>query len=377
VHSEPVAPIAAAATMTAQDSWDFDKVASERRALLPTLWRRARRADSADTEDSTTPSCETVRPSRSPVSTEKLGKPTSDEAAASWCRVSSAASTGLPDSDFEGDQSEHSTGGGGVVPTPETFKKAVVEGDAWLVRQMIQAKADVHYCYQMDLTPLHLAAVHGRLGVSCLLLESKVDVHAVTQHGLTALQLAESEGHGAIVDAIRRASQGVPGKVMLNVYDVGRQWPVRTVNHVLRQMGTGAFHAAIQVYGKEYSFGWTSGRTPGVFTFAPRNCPNHLFRESIPLGETTLSEEEVLMLISDAKKVWLGSTYDFLGRNCCDFCIELADKLGVDSPPVWVTNLAKAARRAAKVAEDATEQVQGSFRLDCCTVRPMTVPQRL
>jgi deubiquitinase DESI2 len=74
----------------------------------------------------------------------------------------------------------------------------------------------------------------------------------------------------------RRAAE----PVFVNVYDL------HASNDYVYSFGLGAYHSGVEVYGVEYSFG--SGG--GVFSHAPKVGSGANFRESIPLGETHLSE---------------------------------------------------------------------------------------
>eukprot|EP00971_Amphidinium_carterae_P126646 2509059-Amphidinium_carterae.1 len=58
-------------------------------------------------------------------------------------------------------------------------------------------------------------------------------------------------------------------------------------------ISTGAFHAAVEIHGKEWSFGATPDNRSGIFSCPPRACSAHSFREAIPMGEVALSEEAV------------------------------------------------------------------------------------
>ncbi|CAD2097917.1 PPPDE peptidase, putative [Plasmodium vinckei brucechwatti] len=70
--------------------------------------------------------------------------------------------------------------------------------------------------------------------------------------------------------------------VYLNIYDLD---PVsKVVNSVVKSIGTGAFHAGVEVYGFEYSFGYIPGGQTGVMKTQPRYHPYHVYRESIPMG---------------------------------------------------------------------------------------------
>ncbi|CAK0889940.1 unnamed protein product [Prorocentrum cordatum] len=134
----------------------------------------------------------------------------------------------------------------------------------------------------------------------------------------------------------------MPAPVTLHIYDVGDQKAVSKVNQLLKPIGTGAFHGAVEVYGREeWSYGYIDEGT-GVFSNAPKGCPMHTYRESVSMGETALSEEEVAKLIEEMKGAWPGVDYDLLRCNCCNFSDAFCVKLGVGNVPKWVTNLAGA-----------------------------------
>lgn len=155
--------------------------------------------------------------------------------------------------------------------------------------------------------------------------------------------------------------------VVLNIYDVAGASAINRVNQLLRPVGTGLFHAGVQIYGEEWSFGasaaedesaWSlsfagsSGRSgevtdallcTGVFSCEPRGCEPHRYRESVVMGRTRMSPDEVRELLDLLQEDWLGLHYDVLRRNCCHFADSLCQYLGVGPVPAWVTNLAGAA----------------------------------
>ncbi|CAJ1399903.1 unnamed protein product [Effrenium voratum] len=130
-----------------------------------------------------------------------------------------------------------------------------------------------------------------------------------------------------------------PAPVIVHIYDVTGSAPVQYVNEVLRPMGTGAFHAAVEVHGKEWSFGQCK-RGGGIFSCAPTCCELHSYREAIHMGHTDLTESEVESVIMEMQKRWRGKDYDVLRKNCCHFSDELCQLLGVGTLPSWVTSMA-------------------------------------
>lgn len=139
------------------------------------------------------------------------------------------------------------------------------------------------------------------------------------------------------------------------------QW----ANGVLCKIGTGAFHAGVEVYGREYSFGHRSDRSSGVVWTRPRGAEGHAFREAIDLGAVVLSKSQVARLVGRMADEWPGREYDLFRRNCCHFCEELCGHLGVARVPEYVFSLAAA---GAKI-RDGVEVAVSSVGTAACTAR--------
>eukprot|EP00931_Biecheleriopsis_adriatica_P094156 TRINITY_DN67840_c0_g1_i1.p1 TRINITY_DN67840_c0_g1~~TRINITY_DN67840_c0_g1_i1.p1 ORF type:complete len:337 (+),score=79.56 TRINITY_DN67840_c0_g1_i1:70-1080(+) len=136
--------------------------------------------------------------------------------------------------------------------------------------------------------------------------------------------------------------EGADGVVWLHIYDATGTEAVQALNRVFRALGTGAFHAGVEVYGQEWSFGFTEDGGSGIFSCDPTECGEHVYREPVAMGRTALSKEVVEKLIEDMAETWLGRDYDLLHNNCCHFSDNFCRRLGVGSVPEWVTNLAGA-----------------------------------
>jgi len=113
------------------------------------------------------------------------------------------------------------------------------------------------------------------------------------------------------------------------------------LNSFLESFGTGAYHCGIEVYGKEWSFHQINSGT-GVFECAPRSCTQHTHKQSVVMGVTSLSKEEVERLINRLRREWPGRGYEVLTRNCCHFSNTLSVRLGTGEIPRWCTSLAAA-----------------------------------
>eukprot|EP00927_Polykrikos_kofoidii_P080133 TRINITY_DN7700_c0_g3_i2.p1 TRINITY_DN7700_c0_g3~~TRINITY_DN7700_c0_g3_i2.p1 ORF type:complete len:291 (-),score=43.08 TRINITY_DN7700_c0_g3_i2:857-1687(-) len=148
----------------------------------------------------------------------------------------------------------------------------------------------------------------------------------------------------------------MPTPVTVNVYDVSTNARLRNVNDFLYKVGTGAFHAGVQVFGREFSYGYCESGS-GVFSCEPKKCEDHIFRESVAMGETDLNENDVDDLMKRLTKEWRGAGYDLLRHNCCSFSNAMCELLGVGPLPPWVTNLAAA---GAKIEDGVLKIATGT-----------------
>jgi deubiquitinase DESI2 len=105
--------------------------------------------------------------------------------------------------------------------------------------------------------------------------------------------------------------------------------------------GIGIFHSGIEVYGIEYAFGGHEYDAPGVFATEPRDAPGAIFRESIELGPTSLSPDQVYSLVQELGRTkYKGNAYHLLQLNCNNFANDLCMKLTGKEAPGWINRLA-------------------------------------
>eukprot|EP00793_Prasinoderma_coloniale_P000264 PRCOL_00005774-RA len=149
------------------------------------------------------------------------------------------------------------------------------------------------------------------------------------------------------LDDLAAKREEAAAAVVLHVYDVTNMTEemngyVRSVNtFVFDQLGYGGvFHGAVEVYGREWSFGYCP-KGSGVYAVRPKENPDYTYRQSVELGATALDEQAVHAKLRQLMHDWPGSSYDTLKRNCCHFCEDLADALGVPRPPEWLNKLAR------------------------------------
>jgi len=126
-------------------------------------------------------------------------------------------------------------------------------------------------------------------------------------------------------------------EVALSIYDLRGTW---ALNLATRLVGFGgAYHVGVEVYRLEWSYGWTSKGTGVYVGQVGRNWLGPL-RERVPLGRTPFSAQEVMAILKELRKDWVGPRYHPLRHNCGHFSAELAQRLKVDAVPTWLNTLA-------------------------------------
>jgi len=144
--------------------------------------------------------------------------------------------------------------------------------------------------------------------------------------------------------------------VRVNVYDLddftGR------INRMVRVFNTGVFHAGVEVYGVEWSFGQTGDDSTGVTSNDPQGHTGHIYRESIDMGDTRLSPRQVLDLIEQLEIDWPGDSYNILKRNCITFCDQFCELLGVGSLPEWLKSAQTQGTRLGERVDAAVDRIK-------------------
>lgn len=155
--------------------------------------------------------------------------------------------------------------------------------------------------------------------------------------------------------------------MVLHIYHLSGKKRVRFANHVLRVFGSGAYHAAVEVHGVEWSFGAKKSGT-GVFSCPPTACSAHTYKKPYLMGYTQCNEAQTERLLEVMAEEWPGSSYELLQRNCTHFSGELCQRLGVGQIPSWVTSLAAAGARLEELAEEGHEAQLRKGKTDGGTV---------
>ncbi|KAI8473772.1 MAG: PPPDE putative peptidase domain-containing protein [Monoraphidium minutum] len=123
--------------------------------------------------------------------------------------------------------------------------------------------------------------------------------------------------------------------VYLNVYDLTAQnaWCV--------WCGVGVYHTGVEVYDTEFAFGGHDFAVSGIFATKPREPPGAVvFRESICVGETDLTPQQVQALVHHMGQQYKGNAYHLLQTNCNHFASDLCMQLVGRPMPPWINRLA-------------------------------------
>ncbi|CAK9022893.1 Deubiquitinase DESI2 (Desumoylating isopeptidase 2) (DeSI-2) (PPPDE peptidase domain-containing protein 1) (Protein FAM152A) [Durusdinium trenchii] len=147
-------------------------------------------------------------------------------------------------------------------------------------------------------------------------------------------------------------------QVLLHVYEL---FEFVRVNKILASellpLG-GALHAGVEVYGREWSYGGSSGSGTGIVCEVPRTNRKHRYRESIPLGYTRLTKAEVALVLGDLVEVWRGEDYHWLNNNCLSFANAFCRKLGVGGIPAWIDRLPRGVSAVKQGMQCVAERVR-------------------
>lgn len=163
--------------------------------------------------------------------------------------------------------------------------------------------------------------------------------------------------------------------VRLHIYDVSHEGTIHQLNKLLANKDApfklgGAFHTGVEVNDLEWCFGYSGSSTkPGIACIVPKSHPHHNFRQTVKVGYTTLTPEEISVVISGLIEDYPGTDYDLFSRNCCHFADDFCQRLGVGTIPAWihrfsflgtrVANAMHAAKSIGNHIDGALQEVKG------------------
>ena len=160
--------------------------------------------------------------------------------------------------------------------------------------------------------------------------------------GETRARSRTTVGAAAATRSRPRTQKPSSSRVKVHVYHVSNENWVKGMNEWLPQSVLGGvYHAGVEVWGKEYWFGWCPAPSSGVTACLPKRNLAHTYFKSVDMGMTQLSKDDVDALVAQLKHEWPGDDYNAIKRNCCHFCEDMLGRLGVGSLPSWVNRLAR------------------------------------
>ncbi|KAI9922658.1 hypothetical protein PsorP6_000873 [Peronosclerospora sorghi] len=126
-------------------------------------------------------------------------------------------------------------------------------------------------------------------------------------------------------------------RVTLNVYDLSHGMARQLSPALLGKTIDGVWHTGVLVFGKEYFFGGG-----GIQAMAPELVAQRYGMQpvqSIPLGETRVSQQEFEEFLQQNSSRYTDATYDLLRHNCNNFSDDVSKFLVGSGIPQYIIDL--------------------------------------
>jgi hypothetical protein len=164
--------------------------------------------------------------------------------------------------------------------------------------------------------------------------QSSLDVHVCNEDAPSEQDSVESETHPHSKKQERRRKRG--HQVWLHVYDLD-SYTGKLNDYVLRPLSAGAFHCGVEVLLDEWFFACGDSDCSGVLCNEPKGHQVHVYKESICMGDSPLTEDGVKSALCSAMDDWSANSYHPIHRNCLNFAEDLCKRLQVpEAFPTWV-----------------------------------------
>lgn len=124
---------------------------------------------------------------------------------------------------------------------------------------------------------------------------------------------------------------------------------------LLKQKEIGIYHTGIEVYGEEWSFQyfedtWDDPTVSGLIRCMPKCMAGYEYQESLNLGPTTLTPEEVDQALLRLHHEWPACSYHLTHNNCLSFAEYFAGVLKVPTTfPAQLKGILEASRNNASI----------------------------
>ena len=112
-------------------------------------------------------------------------------------------------------------------------------------------------------------------------------------------------------------SSRVSEVVYLNIYNV------TPMNSCLEVLGFGLYHTSVCLYDLEFSYGGHDMESSGIVVVDKGNSAGLELKESLPVGLTYYSGDEIDEIVEEFGEFWHGKDYDPFSKNCNNFTEQM------------------------------------------------------